>query len=152
MKRPTLIVVEDAPNHGAILQDHVAGRFFLGNRGVVGVDRLDHNRGLRQCLRFLFDPLTPLFQDRPLNTPQATHLLPHLNLGVAVGIQNGLGGIPQELVVAIAVRHLRKFCRDSRHEGVLLVRHPEDHALAQNLGPLLGLSDQALNLWGRCRE
>ena len=46
MKRPTLIVVEDAPNHGAILQDHVAGRFFLGNRGVVGVDRLDHNRGL----------------------------------------------------------------------------------------------------------
>lgn len=152
MKRPTLIVVEDAPNHGAILQDHVAGRFFLGNRGVVGVDRLDHNRGLRQCLRFLFDPLTPLFQDRPLNTPQATHLLPHLNLGVAVGIQNGLGGIPQEMVVAIAVRHLRKFCRDSRHEGVLLVRHPEDHALAQNLGPLLGLSDQALNLWGRCRE
>src|SRR5271166_6269392 len=57
-----------------------------------------------------------------------------------------------EMVVAIAVWHLRKFCRDSRHEGVLLVRHPEDHALAQNLGPLLGLSDQALNLWGRCRE
>jgi len=47
MKRPTLIVVEDAPNHCAILQDYVAGRFFLGKRGVVGVDRLDHNRGLR---------------------------------------------------------------------------------------------------------
>ena len=31
------------------------------NRGLIGVDRLDHNRGLRQCLRFLFDPLTPLF-------------------------------------------------------------------------------------------
>src|SRR5208337_4620544 len=56
------------------------------------------------------------------------------------------------MVVAIAVRHLRKYYRDSRHEGVLLVRDPEDHALAQNLGPLLGLSDQALNLWGRCRE
>jgi hypothetical protein len=75
MKWPTLIVVEDAPNHSAILQDHVAGRFFLGkrgvvgvdrldhNRGLIGVDRLDHNRGLRQCLRFLFDPLTPLFQN-----------------------------------------------------------------------------------------
>ena len=62
MKRPTLIIVENAPNHGAILQDHVPGRFFLGKGGVVGVARLDHNRGLRQCLRFLFDPLTPLFQ------------------------------------------------------------------------------------------
>ena len=153
MKRPTLIVVENAPNHGRVLQDHVPGRFFLGKRGVVGVDRLDHIRGLRQCLRFLFDPLTPLlFQNRPLNTPQATHLLPHLNLGVAVGIQHRLGSMPQEMVVAIAVRHYRKLSRDSRHEGVLLVGAPKRDALAQNLGPLLGLSDQALNLFGAVAE
>ena len=34
MKRPTLIVVENAPNHGGVLQDHVPGRFFLGKRAL----------------------------------------------------------------------------------------------------------------------
>ena len=46
MKRPTLIVVENAPNHGAILQDHVPGRFFPGKRVVVGGDRLNNNEDL----------------------------------------------------------------------------------------------------------
>ena len=73
MKRPTLIVFEDSPYHRAILQYHVAGRFFLGNRGVVGVDRLDHNRGLRQCLRLLFDPLSRCFRtDRSISLKPRT--------------------------------------------------------------------------------
>ena len=98
MKRPTLIVVEDAPNHGAILQDHVAGRFFLGNRGVVGVDRLDHNGGLRRSLH-LFDPLTPLFQDRPLNNPRSHAPSSAFGPWLASASRTGLGGFPQEMVV-----------------------------------------------------
>ena len=93
-----------------------------------------------------------LFQDRLLNAPQATHFLPHLDLGMAVGFQDRLGRIPQEMIVAIAVRHPREFRRDSLHEGVLLVRDPEDDALAQFLGPLLRLSDQPSNLFGRRGE
>ena len=63
--------------------------------------------------------------------------------------RTGLASIPQEVIIAIAVRHPREFRRDPLHEGVLLVRHPEDDPLAQNLGPLLCLSDQPLNLFVR---
>jgi hypothetical protein len=96
MKRSTLIVVENAPHRSAIGQNHVAGRFwfFLGNRRVVKVSRLAHNRGWWQCLRFCSSHPAPLFQDRLFNAPEATHFLPHLDLGMAVGIQDGLGHIP----------------------------------------------------------
>jgi hypothetical protein len=56
-------------------------------------------------------------------------------------LQHGLGDIPQEMVVAVAIRHIRKFRRDSRHRGVLLVRHPKHDQFAQGFGPLPGLGD-----------
>ena len=87
------------------------------------------------------------FQDRLFNAPEATHFRPHLDLGMTVGFQDRLGQIPQEVIIAIAVRHPREFHRDPLHEGVLLVRHPEDDPLAQFLGPLLCLSDQSSNLF-----
>lgn len=96
MKRSTLIVVENAPHRSAIGQNHVAGRFwfFLGNRRVVKVSRLAHDRGLWQRLRVCSSHPAPLFQDRLFNAPEATHFLPHFDLGMAVGIQDGLGHIP----------------------------------------------------------
>ena len=65
---------------------------------------------------------------------------------MAVGLQDGLGQVAEEVVVAVAVRHVGEFRRDPRDERVLLVRHPEPHRLAQGLGPLLGLGDQASDL------
>ena len=84
--------------------------------------------------------------------PQAAHLLPHLNLGVAVGLQHGLGHIAEEMVVAVAMRHAGEFRRDPRHERVLLVRDPEANRLVQGRGPLLGLGDQPLDLIVRCGD
>ena len=105
LKRSSLIVVEDAPHRGAIGQNHVASRFSLGKRRIVKVSRLDHDRGLRQCLRFCFSHPAPLLQDRLFNAPEATHFRPHLDLGMAVGFQDRLGQVPQEVIIAIAVRH-----------------------------------------------
>ena len=63
--------------------------------------------------------------------PQAANLLPHLNLGVAVGLQYGLGHVAEEMVVAVAMRHVGKLHCDPCHERVLLVRQPQPHRLAQ---------------------
>jgi hypothetical protein len=95
MKRSTLIVIENTSNHGAILQDHVAGRCFLSQRRVLRVGLLDHDRGLRQCLRLLVGLVTAFFQNRLLDSPQATHLLPHLNLGDQETVQLGGFGTRQ---------------------------------------------------------
>ena len=46
-------------------------------------------------------------QDRLLDPPQAADFLPHLNLGVAVGFEDRLGQVAEEMVVAIAVRYGR---------------------------------------------
>jgi hypothetical protein len=54
--------------------------------------------------------------------PQATHFLPHLHLGVAVGLQDRLGHIAQEMVGAVPMRHVGEFRRDPGDEGVLPVR------------------------------
>ena len=94
MKRSTLVVVENAPNRRAIGQDNVAGRFFLGKDHIGSVGRLEHDRRLRRCLLFLFGHPTPLFQDRLFNAPEATHLRPHLNLGMTIGFQDRLGHVP----------------------------------------------------------
>ena len=71
---------------------------------------------------------------------------------MTIGLQHGLGHIPQEMIVAITVRHPREFRRDPLDEGILLVRDLEDDAFAQPLGPLLGLCNQPLNLLGRRGE
>ena len=65
---------------------------------------------------------------------------------MAVGLQDRLGQITEEVVVAVAVRHLGEFRRDRLDERVLLIRHPEPDRRAQGFGPLLGLLDQASDL------
>jgi hypothetical protein len=89
-----------------------------------------------------------LFEDLLLDGAQAAHLLAHLDFGVAVGLQHRLGHIAQEVVDAVAVRHVGELGGDALDEGILLVRHPQLHRLAQLLDPLLGLGQQTLHLVG----
>jgi hypothetical protein len=91
-------------------------------------------------------------QDGLLDPPQAADLLPHQNLGMTVGFEDRLGQVAEEMVVAIAVRYGREFRRDPGHEGILLVRDPEGHRLAQVLGPSLRLGDQPSDFVGRRGE
>jgi hypothetical protein len=66
---------------------------------------------------------------------------------MAVGLQDRLGHVTEEVVVAGAMGHLGELRGDPRPERVLLVGQPEGHRLAQGLGPLLGLADQAADLF-----
>jgi hypothetical protein len=50
------------------------------------------------------------------------------------------------------MRHIRKFRGDSGHKRILPVRQPKDYCLAQGLGPLFSLDDQASHLVGRGRD
>ena len=61
---------------------------------------------------------------------------------MAVGLQDGLGQIAEEVVVAVAVRHVGEFRRDPLDERILLIRHPKPHRHAQGFGPLPGLGDR----------
>ena len=71
---------------------------------------------------------------------------------MAVGFQDGLGDIAEEVIVAVAVRHVGEFRRDRFDERLLLIRHPEPHGSAQGFGPPLGLGDQASDLVRGGRE
>jgi hypothetical protein len=142
-----LVVVENASHRRAILQDH-------GVRGIGsgrGQSRRLRDRGcggfgIIRCLGTL------LLEHGLFDRPQAAHLLPHLNLGVTVGLEDRLGQIAEEVVRAVTMRHVREFRRDPRHERVLPVGQPKSDGLAQRVGPLFGLLDQASHLLGRCRD
>ena len=146
MQRPPLIVVEDPPHRRAIVEHHAVGGGDHGRRQVHrrrgrrdgGFRSLRREVGLGLGLR----PRQHGLFDRP----QAADLLPHLDLGMAVGLQDRLGHVAEEVVVAVAMGHLGELRGDPRHERVLLVGQPEGHRLAQRLGPLLGLDDQAADL------
>ena len=72
--------------------------------------------------------------------PQAAHLLAHLNLGVTVGLQHRLGHIAQEMVVAVAMRHARKFRRDPRHEASCLSDNHRPTGLPKDAAHSLALA------------
>ena len=149
VERSTLIVVENATHRRAVVEHHGTRRIGLRRGRVRRPDGHRHggfgivSGGVPRRLDSL-----PL-EHGLFDLPQATHLLAHLNLGVAVGLQHGLGHVAEEVVLAVAVRHAGKLRRDPRHERVLPVRQPERHRLAQRLGPLLGLGDQPPHFVGR---
>ena len=153
MERPPLVVVEDPAHRRAIVEHHGAGGIDLGRRRGphAAAVAVDGGFGIVSAARP--SGLGPLPLEHGLfDRPQAADLLPHLDLGVAVGLQDRLGQVAEEMVVAVAMRHVGELRRDPRHERVLLVRDPEGHRLAQGLGPLLGLGDQASDLVGRRGE
>ena len=144
MEWSSLIVIEDATHRRAIIEYHGAGGIDLGCCGVLR--RLGHGRAgtvVHEPPRRL--GILPL-EHCLLDLPQATHLLSHLDLGVAVGLQNRLGHITEEVVVTVTVWHAGEFRRDARHEGVLPIGQPQRHRLAQGLGPRPGLGDQTTHL------
>ena len=146
MQWPSLIVVENTTHRRAIVEHH--GTRGIGFRRGCVRRPSDH---LHSGFRIIFgNPFRRLggvlFQHRLFDLPQAANLFPHLNLGVAVGLQHGLGHVAEEMVVAVAMWHGGKLRCDPRHERVLLVRQPQPHRLAQRFSPLLGSGDQASNL------
>jgi hypothetical protein len=93
-----------------------------------------------------------MVQNGLLDSSQTADSLAHLNLGMTVSLEDRLGQIAEEMVGAIAVRHSGKFRRDPGHEGVLFVRDPEGHRLAQGVRPSLRLGDQPSDFVGRRGE
>ena len=77
-----------------------------------------------------------------LDLPQATHLLSHLHLGVAVGLQDGLGHIAQEMVPAIAMRDPGNSAAIPFTKASCLSETQSTTVLPSDVGPLLGLGDQ----------
>jgi hypothetical protein len=144
-----LIAIENPAYRRAIIQHHGAGRIGFGGRRVRRAHEHAHG-GFGIVCREVFRRLDILPLEHGLfDFPQATHLVSHLNLGMTVRLQHRLGHIPQEMVVAVAMRHVQKFRRDRCHEGVLLVRNPKRDRFVQGFGPFLGLGDQSFDLFGR---
>jgi hypothetical protein len=149
---PSLIVIEDPP-HRRTRAEHPRARRIDHGRSRVRRRYGRRAGGFRSLGRevILGLGLRPL-EHGVFDRPQAADLLPHLDLGMAVGLQDGRGPIAEEVVVAVAVRHVGEFRRDPRDECILLIRHPKRHRRAQGLSPLLGLRDQASDLVLGCRE
>src|SRR5271157_4907120 len=150
LERASLIAIENSTYSRAIVEHHGAGRIGLERRRIRRPR--DHRQG---CFRIVFREAfgrrgTLLLEHGLFDFPQAAHLASHLNLGVTIGLQHGLGQIAEKMVVAVAMGHVRKLRRDPRHERVLLVRDPKADRLVQGPGPRLGLGDQPPNLIG-CR-
>ena len=152
MEWASLIVIENPAYGRAIFKHHGAGRIGCARRRI----RRSHDNCHRCCRIIACEALRRLgllaLENGLFDLPQAAHLAPHLNLGVAVRVQYGLGQIAEEMVVAIAMGHAGELCRDPRHERVLLIRDPEGNPLVQGRGPRLGLGDQPLDLIVGCRD
>jgi hypothetical protein len=127
IKRSPLVVIKDAANRRAIIQHHVADRILVPRLRFLRREhrhdrlRIGGLRAFRHSFRASCRRFALLLEDGLFDFPQPAHLLPHLNLGVTVGLQDGLSHVPQEMVVAIAMGHLRELRRDSRDEGILSV-------------------------------
>lgn len=86
MQGTSLIVIQDAAYRRTIVQFHLLGG--LVGWGRVGPDGLALGLGKRGPLS------TPLCsEDLPFDRPQPPHLTPHLHLGAAVRVEDGLGDI-----------------------------------------------------------
>src|SRR5450755_4660967 len=105
MQRSPLVIVEDAAHGRAIIQNDVPRRIVDRRRRSVGWPNVNGRIGARVGL-LLRLPL--LLQYGLLDAPQAADLPPHLHLGVTVRLQNRLGHVAQEMIVAIAMWDTRK--------------------------------------------
>jgi hypothetical protein len=144
MQRPPLIVIQYPTHRRAIVEHHRAARIDHGRRLLRRRRGADGFSSVRRDLTLGLDLLS--LERGLFDLPQAAYLFPHLNLGMAVGLQDGLGHIAEEVVTAVAVRHVGEFHCDPFDERILLIRHPKRHRPAQGLGPLFGLRDQASDL------
>jgi hypothetical protein len=101
-----LIVIED-PSHGrAVIQHHIP--LGIDHGGRPAPRRTRHAGGFSSLEREILlglglPPPEHLLFDRP----QAAHPPPHLDLGMAVGFQDGLGQVAQEVHRPNAIGALR---------------------------------------------
>src|SRR5262245_48917478 len=98
MQWPALVVVEDAADRGAIVQDHVTGRVVRGTSWIIPRGVRGRERSRRRCRGFLRGRVAPMAQGRLLDAPQTAYPLAHLHLGMTVGLQDGPGQITEEMV------------------------------------------------------
>ena len=93
MQWSPLIVVENTTHRRAIVEHHGTRGIGFRRRRVRRPSDYRHS-GFRITFRNAFRCLGGvLFEHGLFDFPQAANLLPHLNLGVAVGLQDGLGDI-----------------------------------------------------------
>ena len=134
MQRPPLIVIQDPAHRRAIGEHHAAGRIDHGRRRVRRRGCRDggfRSVGCEVILGLGPPPLEHGLFDRP----QAAHLLPHPNLGMAVGVQDGLGHIAEgRTPPAYPTSKVPQACP------------------RKGFGPLPGLLDQASDLVLGCPE
>ena len=138
-ERPPLIVVEDAADRGTIIQHHLLG--FLVGLDDVGLTCLAW-RLAQQGL--LSSP--PFGSHRAFDRPQSPNLAPPLSLGAAVGVEDGLGHIPQAMMGTIAMRDPWTLHGNPADKRLLFLRHPQPHWFAELFGPVPCLRQQLLNL------
>jgi hypothetical protein len=78
-------------------------------------------------------------------TPPA-YCAAHLDLGVTIRLQHGLGHVAQKMIDAIPMRDPGKLGRDPGDERVLLVRQPQVDRQTQLRGPCPRLDQQTASL------
>ena len=93
LERTPLVAIEDPTYSRAIVEHHGASRIGFGRRRIRRPR--DHRHG---CFRVVFREAFGRLGTLPLehglfDFPQAPHLASHLNLGVTIGFQHGLGQI-----------------------------------------------------------
>ena len=123
MERPPLIVVEDAADCSTIIQHHLLG--VLVGLDDVGLAGLAWGLAKQGLLRG-----SPFGSHLAFDRPPSPNLAPHLHLGAAVGVEDGLGHIPQEMIGTIAMRDPRKLRGNPTDKRLLFIRHPQPNRFA----------------------
>jgi hypothetical protein len=126
-----LVIVEDAAHRRAVGQDDSTRRVLLGRHPIClfGAHPDDGFRIVGGGIRVGRGTL--VLEHGLFDLAEAADLAPHLNLRVTVGLENRLGHVAEEVVLAIAMRDAREFRRDPLDEGILLVRDPKHDLLTQ---------------------
>ena len=97
MEWPSLIVIENPAYGRAIFEHHDAGRIGWRRRQI----RWPHDDCHRCCRIISREPRRLLglltLEHGLFDLPQAAYLAPHLNLGVAVRLQDRLGQIAEKI-------------------------------------------------------
>jgi hypothetical protein len=107
LQRSSLIVVEDAAHGRTVVEHHATGRIGLRLRRVRRPHG-DRHRGLGIVSGCGLRRLGTLPLEHGLfDLSQAAHLLAHLDFGVAVGLQHGLGHVAEEVHRPNAIDTLR---------------------------------------------
>src|SRR5262252_10217635 len=109
MQGPPLIVVEDAADRRAIIEHHILRR-LLRLDGVARGSLAWRHEQRGQLRRPLFGEALPFDRASPPDGP------PPLHLGVAVGFQDRLGHISEQMIRTITGWHPWKLRRDPAHE------------------------------------